>query len=95
MPQVVISPEAENDLLEIWLYIAEDSPINADRFLDKLNEKAELIAGFKEAGSSRPELGKDIQSFPVDRYVIYFREKPEGIELVRVLSGARDINILF
>ena len=95
MPQVIISPEAENDLLEIWLYIAEDSPINADRFLDKLNEKAELIAGFNEAGSPRPELGKDMQSFPVDRYVIYFREQPEGIELVRVLRGSRDTTLLF
>ena len=95
MPQVIISPEAENDLLEIWLYIAEDNPINADRFLDKLNEKTELIAGFKEAGSPRPELGTDIQSFPVDRYVIYFREQSEGIELIRVLCGARDTTVLF
>lgn len=26
MPQLIVSPEADQDLLEIWLYIAEDSP---------------------------------------------------------------------
>jgi len=36
MPTLIISPEAEQDLLDIWLYIAEDSPVNADRFLDRL-----------------------------------------------------------
>ena len=36
MAALVISPEAEIDLLDIWLYIAEDHPDNADRFLDKL-----------------------------------------------------------
>lgn len=95
MPQVIISPEAENDLLDIWLYIAEDNPINADRFLDKLNDKAKLIAEFKESGRARPELGEGLQSFPMDRYVIYFRKSAEGIELVRVLNAARDINLLF
>ncbi len=35
MSTLTVSPEAEQDLLEIWLYIAEDSPINADRFLER------------------------------------------------------------
>ncbi len=95
MPQVIISPEAESDLLDIWLYIAEDNPINADKFIDKLNDKAILIAEFKESGRARPELGYGLQSFPVERYVIYFRKHLEGIELVRVLNAARDINFLF
>lgn len=32
MPTLIVSPEAEQDLLDIWLYIAEDSSVNADRF---------------------------------------------------------------
>ncbi len=36
MPTLTTSPEAEQDLLDIWRYIAEDSPVNADRFLDRL-----------------------------------------------------------
>ncbi|VAW69715.1 hypothetical protein MNBD_GAMMA10-2860 [hydrothermal vent metagenome] len=46
MPELIISPEAETDLLEIWLYIAKDSPLNADRYLDKLNDKALNLCEF-------------------------------------------------
>jgi Plasmid stabilisation system protein. len=56
MLELEVSPEAENDLLEIWLYIAEDQPINADRDLDKLHEKARKLAGFADLGRGRPEL---------------------------------------
>lgn len=34
MPRVLTKPEADNDLVDIWLYIANDSPNNADHFLD-------------------------------------------------------------
>ena len=56
MPSLIISPEAEQDLLDIWLYIAEDSPVNADRFLDRLEGKALKLAEFTEIGIDRPEL---------------------------------------
>lgn len=36
MPTLIISPEAEQDLIDIWLHIAEDQPVNADRFLERL-----------------------------------------------------------
>ena len=41
-----VSPEVENDLLSVWLYIAEDQPVNADRFLDKLLKVIERLADF-------------------------------------------------
>ncbi len=90
-----ISPEAEQDLIDIWLYIAEDQPLNADHFLEHLQEKAQKLAEFKDLGVDRPELLPDIKSFPVDRYVLYYRPNAHGIELVRVLRGSRDVNLLF
>ena len=95
MPLLIVSPEAEQDLLDIWLYIAEDSPVNADRFLDRLEGKALKLAEFTEIGIDRPELAPDLKSFPVDRYVLYYRANTSGIELVRVLHGSRDINRVF
>ena len=68
------SPQAEQDLLEIWLYIAEDSPDNADRFLDKLNDTAQRLAEFKQIGIERPELADKLFSFPVDNYMLYYRQ---------------------
>lgn len=95
MPTLIVSPDAEQDLLDIWLYIAEDSPKNADRFLDRLEGKAMKLAEFKNIGVDRPELAPDLKSFPVDRYVLYYRNNSSGIELVRVLHGSRDINRVF
>ena len=38
MAKITYSELAEIDLIEIWQYIAEDSPVNADRFIDYLEE---------------------------------------------------------
>lgn len=95
MPELLISPEAEIDLLEIWLYIAEDSLKNADRFQDKLVSKASKLSESSEIGKDRPELGKGLKSFPVDRYMLYYRASQTGIELVRILHGSRDVQALF
>ncbi|MGB1060918.1 MAG: type II toxin-antitoxin system RelE/ParE family toxin [Ketobacter sp.] len=94
MPELIISPEAEADLIEIWLYIAEASPVNADRFLDKLNDKAQKLAE-TDLGVERPELGEGMKSFPVDRYVLYYRPIDNGAELVRVLVSSRDTRLVF
>lgn len=95
MSLLQVSPQAEQDLLDIWLYIAEDSPVNADRFLDRIESTALRLAEFSDIGINRPELACDLKSFPLDRYVLYYRDNAEGIELVRVLQGSRDINHLF
>lgn len=44
MLTLIKAPKAEADLIDIWLYVAEDQPVNADRLLDRLNEAALLIA---------------------------------------------------
>ncbi|MBL1278196.1 MAG: type II toxin-antitoxin system RelE/ParE family toxin [Ectothiorhodospiraceae bacterium] len=53
------------------------------------------FAEFTEISIDRPELTADLRSFPVDRYVLYYRANTGGIELVRVLHGSRDINWVF
>ncbi len=36
-------PIAEQDLLGIWAYIAHDSPVAADRFWQRLDERFQLL----------------------------------------------------
>ena len=88
-------PEAEEDLIGIWLYIASDNPRRADRYLDLLDEKMRLLASSPGLGCVRPELGPGLRGFPVDDYVVFYRAAPPGVEIVRVLHGARDIEALF
>lgn len=91
MAEVTLAPQAEQDLLEIWLYVADDQPMHADRFLDRIETAAQRLAEFTEIGTERPELGEELRSFPVERYMLYFRPHPDGIEVVRVLHASRDI----
>ena len=92
---LIVSPQAEQDLVDIWLYIAEDSPTNADQFLDYLIEQANLLTTLPKSGKARPELGPDLRSFPVEKYILFYRRQGSTIELVRVLHAARDIDTAF
>ena len=39
-----LSPEATDDLQEIWIYIANDNPIAADKLEDDIYAACELLA---------------------------------------------------
>src|ERR1700676_4302572 len=88
-------PEAQEGLLEICLHIAPDSPFPAGHFLDFLDEKMRLLAPSPRMGRRYPELSEGLRGFPVEDYVIFYREALQGIDVVRVLHGARDIESLF
>jgi toxin ParE1/3/4 len=84
-------PKAETDLLEIWLYIAQDSPRAADRLLDRIETECRLLADNPRLGRARPELAPDARARIVGRYLVLYRERDEGIEVVRVVHAAREI----
>ncbi len=44
MAKIIYSDLAKMELAEIWRYIAEDSPVNADKFIDLINEKCLMLA---------------------------------------------------
>lgn len=46
-------------------------------------------------GISREELHPSLRSFPVGKYLIFYRLVPEGIEVIRVLHGMMDIDACF
>jgi toxin ParE1/3/4 len=90
MLNIEASSEAESDLLSIWLHIAADQPLNADRFLDKLQAAIDRLAEFPLLGVERQELASGIRSFYVDRYVIYYMVSGTSLVVVRVLSSDMD-----
>ena len=56
-----LSPLAERDLEEIWLYVAEDaSPATADRLIDAIVDRFDLLAEQPLMGRLRPEFGADV-----------------------------------
>jgi toxin ParE1/3/4 len=59
-----------------------------------IEERCDFIATTPNFGELRPEFGADIRSYTVGRYVIFFRSIEDGIEVVRVVAGDRDIREL-
>ena len=95
MPRVTRRPLAEADILEIWDYIADDSLAAADRWVDHLDEQFRLLAAQPMMGHAREELASGVRSFPFGRYVVFDMPLHDGIDVVRVLHGARDIDAVF
>lgn len=96
MARLVFAPAARSDLTAIRDYIARDNPQAARRVVMRLRDTARLLAGAPGLGRGRPELGAELRSFAVDRYVLFYRPLAgAGIELARVLHGARDIEAMF
>jgi toxin ParE1/3/4 len=91
MPHILKRPRAEADLIDIWRYIAQDSPANADRMLDRINETLSRLAAVPFMGQARFDLAPGLRMFPVGNYLIFFRPIHDGIEVIRVLHGKRNI----
>lgn len=94
-PNVIRTPEAEADLIEIWLYIGRNNPSAADRTMGSIERTTNLIADFPLMGAAHPELAPELRSFLAGNYVIYYRPVENGIEIVRVLHHARDVREIF
>ncbi len=69
--------------------------MQADAFVDRLDEKFQLLARQPGLGRVRQELAAGLRSFPVVRYVIFYEPVPDGIAVVRVLHSARDLDAQF
>ncbi|MGK7953560.1 MAG: type II toxin-antitoxin system RelE/ParE family toxin [Xenococcaceae cyanobacterium] len=87
---------ASRDIEKIVDYVADKSSFDsAERLLKKINQKCSKLANFPNMGRRRDELSPLLRSFPVDDYLIFYRPIENGIEVLRVVSGYRDLDALF
>ncbi len=91
MRQLVVSPAALADLREIREFIATDDPSAANRVLDEVGDRLDLLLESPLMGRQRPELGLGLRSFPSGRYLIFYVPHEDMVQVVRVLHGARDV----
>lgn len=89
--------QAEQDLFEIWAYVAVDNPDAADRLLRAFDELFGKTADFPELGRSIDSLVSGHRILTRGSYVLVYRllETRRTIELVRVVHGARNWPTLF
>ncbi len=90
-----LSPQAEEDLIEIWVFISKDNVEAADKTLGEIEKVFEILAEYPEAGRERPEIAPRLRSFPVKRYITFYRPLSDCVEIIRVLHGSREIESIF
>jgi toxin ParE1/3/4 len=92
---IIRRPRASADLSEIWEFIATDNLERADEFIDRIDEKFRSLATQPLMGRDRSDLMPGLRSLAMPPYVIFYEPTQHGIEVVRVLHGARDVKTLF
>ena len=95
MPVVRRTAQSEEDLIEIWIFIARDNPAAADRLLDTIDGKIWMLAEQPGLGPAREDIAPGLRYFPFNNYLILYRIISDGIEVVRVVQGARNLKNLF
>jgi toxin ParE1/3/4 len=94
MSRLLFTPAAEGDLNAILDYIAQSRPQTAVAVIERIRQKCELVAANPLIGQARPEFPGEYRSFPVERWVIFYRVQSGAVEIHRVLDGARDLETL-
>ena len=84
-----LRPLAEVDIETIALYIAQDSPLAARRWLDEIHRRCERLGEMPGLGVARPDVRPGLRMLPFGNYLILYEEIAGRAEIVRVLHGAR------
>lgn len=93
MSKILITPAAEEDLINLWVYIARDNPTAADRVYQAAQTTFETLITSPNIGTQyQPKRARleGIRFFPIKQfrnYIIYYRETTKGIEIIRVLHA--------
>lgn len=89
MPRIERTSRAMTDAVEIWAYIARDSDTAADQLLHQIDDRILDLSRMPESARATPELGEGVRRSSVGRYAIYYRPIADGIQVLRILHGAR------
>jgi plasmid stabilization system protein ParE len=92
----VLSVPARSDLREIHDYIATDDPTAARRVLVDLRDAMHRLVELPGLGHTRDDLADEtLRVWTVHSYLVIYRPETRPLQVVRVLSGYRDIAALF
>ncbi|HVP13352.1 MAG TPA: type II toxin-antitoxin system RelE/ParE family toxin [Phycisphaerae bacterium] len=97
MARIVRRAAARQDLIESYAFIGMDNLDAAERFLAAAHNTVKRLLEAPEIGRLRlfsDSRLRGIRSWPVrgfESWLIFYRPLPDGIEILRVLHGARDV----
>ena len=95
--EVRYSEEAEEDLVETYVYIAEHDGLGRAEAVDRrLRAACGKLADFPNRGSPHDELAPGLRSVPFERRAtIYYRVTAETVDIMHVAWAGRDAAGIF
>ena len=92
MHSIIRTDRADEDLIEIWSYIAADNISAADRVLDAIEARWDNLARHPYSGVARDDIAPGIRHLVSGEYLTLYRLSGSAIEIIRVLHGRRRIS---
>lgn len=100
-PKLIWTPQARADLIDIYLTIGAEQLAAAERYLTRMEHKAELLVDQPRLGVRKPEIHPSARMLIENPYVLLYETEPDSddgpisvVEIVRVLDGRRDLRNL-
>ncbi|WP_204106019.1 MULTISPECIES: type II toxin-antitoxin system RelE/ParE family toxin [Spirulina sp. CCY15215] len=95
MSRFIITLRASRDLEEICDYFLEKSVDAGDRFVEAFNQKCRHLVHFPYLGRSYAQFSPSLRGISLMGYIIFYRIIEDGIEIVRIISGYRNLEEVF
>ncbi len=101
-PRLLWTPQAREDLMEIYVTIGLDNESAAERLFTAIEEKVLLLISHPRLGVRRPEIAPSARMMVEGNYLILYETHPDTnggpvdeVEIVRVVHGHRDLRRIF
>lgn len=76
-PILLWTPQAREDLLEIYVTIGFDNPTAAERLYTAIEEKVELLVDYPRLGVRRPQIAASARMLIEGVYVLFYETHPD------------------
>jgi len=95
MARYLINVLATQDLNEIADYFSTNNVRAGEKFFQDFNSKCKQLVSFPNSGKSYEHIYPDLKGLSLSGYVVFYRILVDGIEILRVVSGRRDLPKIF
>jgi toxin ParE1/3/4 len=95
MGSYVFSELAVQDLDQICDFVAKSNVKAASQLFDSIRQKCKLVADFPGMGKSYTWIRPNLCGFIINDYIVFYYPHENGIDIVRVFYGRRDLKALF
>ena len=95
MTEYIIAPDAARDLEEISTYYAVHNVEAGEKFLDEFEARCRYLVSFPNIGKSYRSIRPNLRGISFSGYIIFYRVSERIVEILRVVSGSRDLESLF